>query len=211
MSIFAVDIKRKSILWIGKLSLNMDKKEQKLIRSLKNGDYKAFNEIYDLYAKRLYAYCLQYTRQAEDAEEMVQDVFVRLWNQRDNIKQEETLCSLLFIMAKHLLINAYRAKVNRPIYEDYLNYADRLSVEDVKERVEYQDFLQRFRKILSALPRTQRQVITLSRMRQLSNKEIAEHLSLSEQTVKNQLSLGMKRLREEFDKLAWSLILFFIN
>lgn len=211
MSIFASDTKRKSILWIGKLRLNMDKKEQKLIRGLKNGDYKAFNEIYELYAKRLYAYCLQYTKQTEDAEEIVQDVFVRLWNQRNRIKQEETLCSLLFIMAKHLLINAYRAKVNHPIYEDYLDYADKLGVEDTRDRVEYRDFLLRFRKILSALPRTQQQVITLSRMRQLSNREIAEYLSLSEQTVKNQLSLGMKKLREEFDKLLWSLILFFIN
>lgn len=203
------DIKKRDCFADRKMNLNMEKKEQKLIRGLKDGNYKAFNEIYALYAKRLYAYCLQYTRQAEDAEEIVQDVFVRLWNQRDKIRQEETLQSLLFIMAKHLVINAYRAKVNQPIYEDYLNYVDELSVDDVKERTEYRDFLLNFNKILSTLPDTQRKVIKLSRMRQLSNKEIAEYLSLSEQTVKNQLSLGMKKLREEFSKIAW-LLLFLI-
>ncbi len=175
--------------------------EEELIRRLKRGDYNAFCRIYDLYAKCLYAYSLQYIKQAEDAEEIVQDVFVNLWNRRDTIRQEQTLRALLFIMAKHLLINAYRAQVNQPVYEDYLNYQDRLSVEDTRYRMEYSDFLKKFDSALATLVPTQQKVVRLSRLQQWSNKEIAQHLQLSEQTVKNQLSLGMKKLREVFDKL----------
>ena len=175
--------------------------EEELIRRMKRGDYNAFCRIYDLYDKCLYAYSLKYIKKAEDAEEIVQDVFVNLWNRRDTIRQEQTLRALLFIMAKHLLINAYRAQVNQPVYEDYLNYQDWLSVEDTRYRMEYSDFLKKFDSALATLVPTQQKVVRLSRLQQWSNKEIAQHLQLSEQTVKNQLSLGMKKLREVFDKL----------
>lgn len=185
-----------------------DIEEQRLIERFKLGDYKAFTLIYDRYAKSLFSYSLQYTKRVEDAEEIVQDVFVRLWRQRERVRQEDTLRSLLFIMAKNMLINAYRIRVNQPSYEDYLNYVDKLTTEDTRNRVDYSDFLKSFHKVLRTLPPTQRKAIMLSRIQQLSIKEIAEHLSLSEQTIKNQLSLGLKKLRTELDKLIWGIILF---
>lgn len=95
--------------------------EQMLIQDLKKSSRKAFNEIYAMYAKRLYAYCLQYSKSVEDAEDIVQDVFVHLWKIRKEIRQEETLKSLLFIMSKNRLINAYHARISSPIYEDFMN------------------------------------------------------------------------------------------
>lgn len=93
--------------------------EQYLIHDLKRGSHKAFDKIYQMYSKRLYAYSLQFTKSSEESEEIVQEVFVKLWSNRINIRQDETLRSLLFIMAKHRLINAYRQKINHPIYEEY--------------------------------------------------------------------------------------------
>lgn len=174
-----------------------------LIQALKQGSSKAFDGIYQMYSKRLYAYSLQFTKSPEEAEEIVQDVFVKLWNSREYIKQDETLRSLLFIMAKHYLINAYRSKVNNRVYEDYIEYVDALSVDNTHHRLEYNEFVTHFEEIMKTLPLTQQKVIRLSRLEQLSNKEIAERLSLSEQTVKNQISLGIKSLRE---KLSWALV-----
>lgn len=185
----------------------MDNKEQMLIQALKKGSTKAFDSLYQMYSKRLYAYSLQFTKSHEEAEEIVQDVFIKLWNNRGQIKQDETLRSLLFIMAKHHLINSYRSKVNSWIYEDYIEYANALSVDDTHHRLEYNEFMMRFKQIMETLPSTQQKVIKLSRLQQLSNKEIAEKLSLSEQTVKNQLSLGIKSLKE---KMSWALILLIV-
>lgn len=178
-----------------------DRLEQRLISELKKGSRKAFDSIYKMYSKRLYAYCLQYAKSAEDAEEIVQDVFVRLWTNRENIRQEETLRSLLFIMSKNYLINAYRSAVNSPVYEDYVNCMESVCVNDTHRQTEYDEFVGQLKTVLRKLPATQQQVITLSRIDQLSNKEIATELSLSEQTVKNQLSLGLKTLREELKKI----------
>lgn len=185
--------------------------EQELIKALKNDSYRAFNSIYYLYAKRLYGYCMQYTLSTEDAEEIVQDVFIRLWHYRKRIKQNETLRTLLFIMAKHHLINAYRAKINSPIYENYIKYTDALGTEDTSNRLEYNEFLKELQQALNTLPPTQRTIIQMSKLEQLTNKVIAERLALSEQTVKNQLSLGLKALKKRFNKLWWFPILLFLN
>lgn len=185
--------------------------ERCLIQDLKRGSHKAFDKIYQMYFKRLYAYSLQFTKSAEESEEIVQEVFVKLWVNRTQIKQDETLRSLLFIMAKHHLINAYRFKINHPIYEEYINYTDVLSTDDACHQLEYDEFMQRFYKIMKTLPITQQKVINLSRIQQLPNKEIAQKLLLSEQTVKNQLSLGLKTLKEKLNKIILITMLLFIN
>jgi len=101
--------------------------------------------------------------------------------------------------------------VNHPIYEEYVNNMDFLSEENAYSRLEYDEFVQKLYAAMKKLPLTQQKVITLSRMQQLSNKEVAEELSLSEQTVKNQLSLGLKTLRDLLNKVALLIMLLFIN
>ncbi|WP_029902540.1 RNA polymerase sigma factor [Prevotella sp. 10(H)] len=185
--------------------------EASLIRSLKNGSHKAFDKLYQMYARRLYAYSLQFNKSAEESEEIVQDVFIKLWTNREKIVQEDTLRSLLFIMAKHQLINAFRSKLNDPVYEEFVNYKDALSSDNTEYQLEYQDFQKKFDAAMQSLSTTQQNVIRLSRIEQLSNKEISEQLSLSEQTVKNQLSAGLKILRQKLGSLFILYMLLFIN
>lgn len=183
--------------------------EPQLIDALKRGDSKAFDSIYEIYAKRLYGYCLSLTKSPEDTEEIVQDVFLRLWTQRELIRQTDTLRSLLFIMAKHQVLNALRARIAHPTYEEYVDYlatADTSS--DSSHKVEYHDFLRSFHSALTKLPATQQRVVSLSKLAQKTNREIAAELGLSEQTVKNQLSLGLKALRA---LLRIVLLLMFLN
>jgi RNA polymerase sigma-70 factor (ECF subfamily) len=171
--------------------------EEFLILQLKKGSFEAFDKIYQMYAKCLYAYCLQFTKSPCDSEEIVQDIFVKLWTSREYIRQETTLRSLLFIIAKHHIINAFRSKINQPVYEEYVNYKETISENDPSLQLEYQDFVRKFEKAIQKLPATQRGIIILSKMEGFSNKEIAEKLALSEQTVKNSLSVGIKRLKAE--------------
>ena len=180
--------------------------EKFLIQALKTGSYKAFDKIYQLYAKRLYAYSLQFTKSAEDSEEIIQDVFVKLWTNREKIRQEDTLRSLLFIMTKHHVINAFHSKVNEPVYEDYIDYKNELSINDTGRNLEYEEFVERFTKTVEKLPSTQQKIVILSKIQQLSNKEIAEELSLSEQTVKNQMSIALKVLRQKLLGIIWALV-----
>lgn len=75
---------------------------------------KAFDEIYGLYARRLFAFCLKYTKSKENAEEIMEDTFVWLWNNRSTLEEADSVKPLLFLRAKHYLINAYRKVINWP-------------------------------------------------------------------------------------------------
>jgi len=163
-----------------------------------------------MYAKQLYAFCLQYIKISEDAEEIVEDIFIHLWEIRHNIKKEDTLRPLLYIMAKNYLINAYRSQINSPIYEAYINYENILSEDQTTHHLEFEDFFNQFKNTLQKLPITQQKIITLSKIESLNNKEIASRLNLSEQTVKNQLSIALKTLRKELGFVKMALFLLFL-
>lgn len=169
-------------------------KEDFLIWLLKHDSQWAFDNLYRMYAHRLFAFALEYCHHKETAEEIVEDTFIWIWNHRHDIKQEKTLFNLVFIKARHLLINAYRATLNSPHFEDYVDYANSLGTESQGSQLEYDDFMRVIKQGLERLPPTQRRVIELSRFEQKSIKEIAAMLGLKEQSTRNQLSLGLKQL-----------------
>ena len=183
-------------------------KEADLIARLKLGNEDAFKSIYDLYARRLYAFCMEYTHSREDTEEIVQDAFLWLWKNRAYIKQETTVKNILFIRVRHFLINAWRARLNSPIFEDYLDYQN-LRSDDASRDVEFDEFRQKVDSIIDELPKTQAKVVRMSRLEGYRNKEIAEKLHLSEQTVKNAVSLGLKYLKSKLFEVGLSVLMAF--
>lgn len=192
-----------------------EKTEPQLISSLKTGSTKAFDSLYRLYARRLYAFCLKYTRSRETAEETVEDTFVWLWNNRGNISDTQSLKPLLFLKTRHLLINAYRRVVNSPVFEEYVDYLDHQASTSAPadENLEYDDFVRQLNLALQTLPPVQREIVRLSKIEMLNNKEIAHLLDYEEQTVKNQLSMGIKKLRSllaHTKAMVW-LPFFFLN
>lgn len=176
----------------------MTSSEKILIQSLKKGSHTAFNEIYDMYAAKLYAFCMKYCKSAEDAEEIVEDTFVRLWEYKEKIRQENSVNSLLFITARRLVINRYRKRVDSPTYSIYLENIDEHINSNIHtdQMVEFDEFLNRLHKEINKLPKTQQKIITLSKLEGKKNQEIAQQLNLSIQTVKNQLSLAVKALKK---------------
>ena len=183
--------------------------EIELVYQLQQDSQKAFNRIYEIYSARLYAYCMQYVKSREDSEEIVQDVFIKLWTNRHSIVHAELLSNFIFKIAKNQIINRYRSRLNSFVFEEYVNYYNEVacSVNDASDIVEYDDFCQSLKKAMKSLPNTQREVIESMRFNQLSVKETAQSLNLNEQTVKNALSAGLKTLKEILKR---SMILIFL-
>ena len=168
--------------------------ESILILELRDGSVRAFNALYKLYFTQLYNFSMLYTKSGCDAEEIV-------WNIRGQIKATSTLRPLLFIMAKHYLINAIRANVNSPVYEDYLEYSDKLA-DNASQKLEYDEFRRRLAGAMNKLSETQRKAIIMSRFRGMSMGEIAKALNISEQTVYNNIHLGLRRLKTILGEMA---------
>lgn len=170
--------------------------ESELIAQLKRGSVSAFDELYKHYSARLLGFCIQYVKCKEDAEEIVQDTFIWLWNYRSSIRQDTTIKNILFLRAKHYLINAYRARVNSPLFEDYTLFLESFVSNDASV-LEFDEFVARVNSIVDKMSATQATAFRMSRFEQLKNKEIAVRLNLSEQTVKNALSSVLKHLRSK--------------
>ena len=185
--------------------------EEELVYQLKQESQDAFNRIYNMYSARLYAYCMQYVKSREDTEEIVQDVFIKLWINRHSIIHGEHLSAFIFKIAKNQIINRYKSRINSYVFEEYVNYynEEQCSVSDTSAIVEYDDFCKSLKKAMKNLSSTQREVIECVKLNQMSVKETAVKLRLKEQTVKNALSAGLKVLKEILKK-SLVLILSFV-
>lgn len=169
--------------------------ENKLIEDLKKGSKMAFTKLYAIYAPRIRAFSVRWTKNEITADDITQEVFIRLWNERENIRQTNSVSSLLYTIASHLLINAFNKTINSPVFEDYVRYIDKLPSSGNADPLEYSNFLSSIKLFIDRMPPTRAKVVKLSKLEGFNNKEIADLLSLKEQTVKNQLSIGVKELR----------------
>lgn len=167
--------------------------ETRLVDLLKNGSISAFNTIYTIYAERLLKYVSSATKNKEDAEEIVHDIFLSLWNNRGKLDSSQSLASLLFSMAYRKRIDYFRRMMSLPIYDDYQAWQNELIAED-HHRIEYKEFCEILNKALSQLPERQCKIIKLSRLQGMSNKEIAQKLNISEKTLRNIMSNALKTL-----------------
>lgn len=183
--------------------------EKQYILELNRGSYKAFDALYTLYSRRLYAFALKMTKSHSDAKEIVQDTFVRLWLNRENVLPEDSFQSYLFSIARNTILNKMRTLINMPVFVDYMEYMNEhhLSADNTSEGMEMDEFRKKLEQAKETLPETQKNVFELSKELGLSHTEVAKQLNLSEQTVRNQLSLALKTLRK---KLAENAVLFTI-
>jgi RNA polymerase sigma-70 factor len=169
--------------------------EKHLVKGLRDGRKEAFDAIYKMYGKRLLAYCVCQVGCSEDAEDIIQEVFLNLWRTRSELKDVDSLRPLLFTAARNRIINLWKSRLNSNLYSDYVTAIREKEETSGSAAIEYREFERQVMKEIEKLPPTQQNVVRLSRMENLDTKEIAERLNLSVQTVKNALSAGLKTLR----------------
>lgn len=185
-----------------------DRYKERLISELREGKASAFRAIYHTYVDRLFSFAFSLTKNSEDASDIVQEVFVRLWESRTNISVGKNLEAYLFSIGRNLFVSACRRRVVEQHYADHAAYIDDIhSSATASSALEYDEYRKKFGEALNLLTERQRQIVRLSKFKGLKNAEIAKELNLSEQTVKNQLSLGLKELRRLLAKTSLVLIL----
>lgn len=175
-------------------------REHDLIIQLKNDDRHAFDILYDMYARKLMSFCLSYVKISEDAEEIIQDIFISLWKNRHTIQNTRSLSPFLSAALRNNILYYFRRKINSPIYEEFVYSREEIHPMADSASMEYEEFRRIILAEINALPRSQRQAIIMSKFQGLSNKEIAEELNLNIQTIKNALSVGLKSLRSRLSK-----------
>lgn len=171
--------------------------DEQLIPSVRKGDHYAFNQLFHKYGPSLFSFVVSVLKDESDAEEVVQDVFLKIWEKRRELDSSLSFKSYLFTIALNTTKNRYRKKLQAEKYKQDLALELNFDQASDFDAIEYRNLLDYVDKIIEKLPPSRREIFILSKKDGLKNPEIAKLLNISEQTVKNQLVSAMKFLRSE--------------
>ncbi len=170
--------------------------DAELIRLIKQGDRAAFTEVYKRYAESLAGFAASKLYDLDDARDVLHDLFVKLWEDRYTITVDDNLRSFLFAAIRYKIIDKIRRNVTRQEYDVLLQALAEPQANGIEQLLETKELQQLVDQSLEQLPARTKQIYQLSRNEHLSITEIAQRLDLSEQTIKNQLSIALKHLRQ---------------
>lgn len=169
-----------------------------IIGRLKQNDKEAFNLLFYMYAEKLFKFSLTFFNEEVEAEEIVQEVFLKIWLKRKTISDPSTFNAYIYTIAKNMIFNNLKKNIYRKKYETYIYSNSQASRNDTENEVIYEETKQRVERALDQLPKKRKEVFLLSRREGLKNKEIAEKLDISIKTVETHMGLSLKYLRKVF-------------
>jgi RNA polymerase sigma-70 factor (family 1) len=179
---------------------------------LKSGNRAAFSEIYNRYWDGLYIHCLKMLKDESEAQDLVQELFISLWEKSNELDLKVNVAGYLYVTARHRVLNAIRKRNN---YDKFIeNLSDYIVVLDgsILDQISEKELSAAIDNEIENLPDKMKAVFICSRKEYLSHREIAEKLGISDKTVKKQVANAIKILKLKFGTYeVLVLILYFYN
>ncbi|MFD2553064.1 RNA polymerase sigma factor [Sphingobacterium tabacisoli] len=170
--------------------------EKETIRKLQEGSLRAFEQVYDTLSHGVYSVSFNLTQDRFLAEEVVQEVFVKLWGSRDKLNIEGNLWVFLYVVSKRLSLNKIRSLQRQRMAYDGIDEKTMITP-SVEQDIFHKELELLLERSIADLPKQQQIIIELSRNEQLTHREIAERLGLSTHTVRNHMAQALKNLRRK--------------
>lgn len=171
-------------------------KDEFLVRELKDGSEKAFQKIYEHYLNDIFSYSMALVRSEEAAEEIVQEVFLRLWLNAETLVPELSLRSYLFTIARNLSFDFLRKAANSRKLREEIFYSGSALHDRTQEELIHAEYDLLRKKAIETLPPKRRRIYTLSREEGMSYEDISRELGISISTVKTQMSKALQSMKE---------------
>lgn len=182
----------------------MKNEDKNILVLIKRGNEKAFKDLFDKYYRELYYFALTYFNQKETAEEIVQEVFIHIWNKRYELEITTSFKSYLFTSVKNRSIDYIRKELRKPEKADEkLNNLIVCGTADSSFEISELETL--ISKAILSLPEKCRIIFNLSRNSGLTYKEIANEFNISTETVKTQISIALKKIKLYLE-IYWELV-----
>lgn len=181
-------------------STHADAAEKSLLYALKEGDGGAFEKLYDRYSERILYNLLRIVRSSAIAEELLQDVFLKVWEMRATIDPKRSFQAFLFQLSSNLAIDFYRKAARKRIMEAAVALSTEATYEHVEKYVDYKEAEVLLDRTISRLPPQRQRVFRLCRIEGKTYEEVAEMLSISRSTVREHMVKANAFLREQFTR-----------
>lgn len=172
--------------------------DNELISLIKNDNAPAFNALYERYSKVLYIFICSKLNAGEISKDVLQELFVSLWEKRKSLVIQESLKAYLFKAARYKIIDIYRKDATYSKYLQQLIGHFDTQPHSIADIVENKSRAQDLFEAINHLPDRMKEIFMLSRFEHLSIEQISTHLGLSQQTVKNQITEALKILRTKY-------------
>jgi len=171
--------------------------DSELVTRLRGGDEYAYSKLYEKYASKIYNISRKMGLLHEDAEGVVQDVFMKIWRNRENLDSSLSFNAYIISIVRSIVFKQSRKRARFLAFQHYaITYWPGESNE-TEEYVIFSDLDELSSKAIDELPTKQKQVFMMKNFEHLTNEEIAERLKLSTRTVENQIYRATKSLREK--------------
>ena len=174
--------------------------DAQLLQELKSDDHQAFREIYDRYADKLIAVALKKTGDEDDAIDMVQELFLSLWKNRKTIQLNGSLAAYLTVSINYMSYKCYKKQAQKPLPLAYLPEEHEMHEDSTIQKVIFSELNSLINNEISNMPEKMRQVYLYSREMDMNGLEIATEMGVSHQTVRNQISTALGRIKKVVQK-----------
>ncbi len=186
-------------------NINLDK----IIAELSRDNEASLKELFNYYYPRLYNFSRSFLKIEDGIDDILQEVFVKIWQKRKKINSAATFNSLIFTITRNLLLNELRSRLNNENLKDRIQGLSLAKEYSSMEQIEYSDLKGKVDKLVSELPARQKEIFILSRTEGLSHKEIAEKLGIKTKTVEYHITQSVRYLKEKLREMGIMSLLYF--
>lgn len=167
-----------------------------LSAQLKNGDESAFTKLYKLYAAKLYANLFYFIKDEEIAKELLQDIFLKVWNQKENIDPEKSFKAFIYKIGHNLIYDHFRkAALDRKLTNAFISkFVEEYT--HVEEQLLNKEVSQILKQAIDCLPTQRKMVFTLCKLEGKSYKEVSEIMNISVSTISDHIVKATKSVKE---------------
>ena len=182
--------------------------DEQLMSEIKAGNMIAFDTLYHKYNRKIYNFAVSILKSTEDAENILQDVFLKLWMNRNKIEKDSSIRYYIFSIAYNSSITIFREKMKESRFLESLKNMQDIGHDPVNLEIEYKEMEGKLNEIIESLPDRQKEVYLLHKVEGLKYSEIAEKLNISVNTIENHMSRALKTIRERLGNYSLMTILF---
>lgn len=180
------------------MSTNGEADEHELLLLMQKGDEKAFEALYFTYSKKLYGNILRMVKFPEIAEEILQEIFQRVWERRESLDAAQSFSAYLFTIAKHLVYDFFHRKTRQRHIEDYLIAVSSERYNNIDEDMALKEANAILEQAIHKLPPRRKRIYTLCKIEGKSYEEVSRLLGISPSTISDHIVKATKSIKAHY-------------